>query len=84
MQETALKGRKGAAGDVVGFARHLERSMAYDIAAVSPLTGDCLYQAAANQAWLSRESGAAECTEALNEIKVTLRTTDRRWRVAGV
>jgi len=83
MQETALNGRKAAARDVVGFAQHLKLSMAFNIASASPLTSDCLYQAAANHAWPSRESGAAESAEATNEIRGALRMLDGRWRVAG-
>ncbi|KAI9836990.1 MAG: hypothetical protein M1819_000639 [Sarea resinae] len=84
MQGNAIGGLKTMTKEIMILARHLRETLAADGTAwVSPLVTDCLYQAAANYAWLVRETHNSENAEALNEIKATLAVIDRRWRVAG-
>jgi hypothetical protein len=83
MQGIAIAGLKQIAEDVYRFAQHLKRAMTYNLAAVSPLVSDCLYQAAANYAWLVRESGSPEMVASLNSISDALKMLDRRWKIGG-
>lgn len=83
MQGIAINGLKATAEDVLKFAQHLKRSMTYDLAATSPLVADSLYSAAANYAWLVRESGSPEMIASLNSLKEVLSILNQRWKIGG-
>jgi hypothetical protein len=85
MQIQAVEGIKTVSASIRAFAEqiidHTQHSM--DIDKTSPFIMDSLYAAAANFAWLVRESGADECQIALESIRHCLRKLGSRWRCAA-
>jgi hypothetical protein len=79
----ALAGLKEIAEEVVRLAATKHSVVASNLPSCSPLALDCLYQAAANYAWLVRETGHAEFVEASQIVRGLLAVYDRRWRAAG-
>ncbi len=84
MQEISINGLKTYAQEVLGFAGVLANLFqANGTDGASPFVCDCLYQAAATLAWLTRETDSLEYAQAMEGIKNTLRIMAGRWRVAG-
>ncbi|KAI9785945.1 MAG: hypothetical protein M1839_008211 [Geoglossum umbratile] len=55
----------------------------YSIEQTSPLILDCMYQAAANYAWLVRETGEREFIDSFKVLKGLFAVAASRWRAAG-
>ncbi|KAI9764835.1 MAG: hypothetical protein M1840_007981 [Geoglossum simile] len=55
----------------------------YNIEQTSPLILDCMYQAAANYAWLVRETGEREYVDSFQVLKGLFGVVAGRWRAAG-
>lgn len=84
-QNHALATSRLAAKETTKFAVSLQDHLSNPTDQVSPLTSQCLYEAASTLAWLNREMpGDPDVPEALDFLKDTLRKLDRRWRVAGM
>jgi len=85
MQLKALEGLKTVSRSVVDFAEQLNAAtpLPQDLDRVSPLIMDALYSAAANYAWMVRESGDESCQMALESIRHCLRRLGSRWRNAA-
>jgi hypothetical protein len=85
MQIQAIEGLKSVSASIKEFAEqiiaHTQHSL--DIDKISPFIMDALYAAAANYAWLVRESGAEDCQIALESIRHSLRRLGGRWRCAA-
>lgn len=80
MQNLAVASRKSVSQDVVDFARHIAVPQT---STTSPLIMDAVYGAAANYAWLVRESGDEDSQRALDDIRERLRDLGSRWRCAA-
>lgn len=83
MQEIAISGLKETAQDIVQFSQYLGSHLGFDISSASPLICDCLYQAAANFAWLRLENGDPQADIAFRVLVDFLNLLNTRWRVAG-
>lgn len=84
LQKECIEGLAEISGTALNLARRIRSFIdRAGLARLSPLTIDCIYQAAANYAWYVRESSDATCGERLAELKELLSLCDRRWRVAG-
>ena len=57
--------------------------MATKLSAISPLTADCLYQAASQFAWMVYELGEHEHVTAYHGLAQVLKVMNSRWAVAG-
>jgi hypothetical protein len=55
----------------------------YNIEQTSPLILDCMYQTAANYAWLVRETGEREYIDSFQVLKGLFGVMAGRWRAAG-
>lgn len=85
MQLQAIEGVKSVSSSIVEFAEKITRvtPLPQDLDRVSPLIMDALYSAAANYAWLVRESGDENSQMALESIRHCLRRLGARWRNAA-
>ncbi|KAL1854557.1 hypothetical protein Plec18170_004647 [Paecilomyces lecythidis] len=83
MQEIAINGLKENAQDIVHLSQSLRSHLGFDISSVSPLICDCVYQAAANFAWLRRENGDPQADIAFRILVDFLELVNTRWKVAG-
>jgi hypothetical protein len=85
MTVQALDGLKSVSNSSVEFADKLIKATPtqQDLDKVSPLIMDALYSAAANYAWLVRESGDQQYQAALDSIRHCLRRLGSRWRNAA-
>jgi hypothetical protein len=85
MQVQAIEGLKTVSGTIVNFVNHIDVNTqnVQDIDRVSPIIMDALYSAAANYAWMVRESGDEVYQNALDAIRICLRKLGTRWRNAA-
>jgi hypothetical protein len=85
MQIQAIEGLKSVSASIKEFAEQIiaRTQHSLDIDKISPFIMDALYAAAANFAWLVRESGAEDCQIALESIRHCLRRLGGRWRCAA-
>jgi hypothetical protein len=85
MQIQAIEGLKTVSRSINDFAEQITAStpQPQDLDRVSPLIMDSLYAAAANYAWLVRESGDESSQMALESIRHCLRRLGARWRNAA-
>lgn len=85
MQVQAVEGIKSVSTSVKEMSVHVtERSQsALDIDRCSPFIFDALYAAAANFAWIARESGDPTSAESLEVIRQCLRQLGGRWKASS-
>jgi hypothetical protein len=85
MQAKAVDGLKTVARSVVDFAEQLNAAtpLPQDLDRISPLVMDSIYSAAANYAWLVRESSEESSQMALEQLRHCLRRFGARWRNAA-
>lgn len=85
MQIKAIDGLKTAAGSIVEFAERISLATQnpQDLDRLSPIIMDSMYSAAANYAWLVRESGDENYQMALDSLRHCLRRFGTRWRNAA-
>ncbi|KAE8345503.1 fungal-specific transcription factor domain-containing protein [Aspergillus arachidicola] len=81
VQQTALSGINEVSRVVLQFAKSIRSAMDLGGALrMSPLVLDCLYQAAANFMWQSRETGNSDLLNMANEILSVLEVLGTRWK----
>lgn len=85
MQAQAIDGLKTVSHSIVEFSDRINKATPspHDMDRVSPIIMDALYSAAANYAWLVRESGDENSQMALDSIRFALRRLGTRWRNAA-
>jgi hypothetical protein len=85
MQVQAIEGLKTVSSTIVNFVNHIDVSTQnlQDLDRISPIIMDALYSAAANYAWMVRESGDEVYQNALDAIRICLRKLGTRWRNAA-
>ena len=85
MQIKAIDGLKTVAGSIVEFADRISLATQnpQDLDRLSPIIMDSIYMAAANFAWLVRESGDENYQMALDSLRHCLRKFGTRWRNAA-
>jgi hypothetical protein len=85
MQAQAVDGLKTLSQSIVQLAGEINDAVLkpQDLDKISPIIMDALYAAAANYAWLVRESGAESSQVALDTIRYILRRLGTRWRNAA-
>lgn len=85
MKSQAIDGIKTVSQSIVEFSQKLNNSTTttQDFDRVSPIIMDALYAAAANYAWLVRESGEKSSQDALDSLRQCLRKLGSRWRIAA-
>ncbi|KAG0645929.1 Transcription factor BOA15 [Hyphodiscus hymeniophilus] len=85
MQIKAIDGLKTVAGSIVAFADRISLATQnpQDLDRLSPIIMECMYTAAANYAWLVRESGDESYQIALDSLRHCLRKFGTRWRNAA-
>lgn len=85
MQVQALDGLKTVSRSIVDFAEKVNLATQHpqELDRISPLVMDALYSAAANNAWLVRESGDENYQMALESLRHCLRRLGGRWRNAA-
>ena len=85
MQVKAIDGLKTVAGSIVDFAERISVATQnpQDLDRLSPIIMDSMYAAAANYAWLVRESGDESYQMALDSLRHCLRRFGTRWRNAA-
>jgi hypothetical protein len=85
MQAQALEGLKTVSRSIVDFVDRINATtpLTHDLDRISPIIMDALYSAAANYAWLVRESGDESYQMALESIRNCLRRLGTRWRNAA-
>lgn len=86
MQIQAVEGLKTVASSIKEFAEQItvRTPHSLDIDRISPFIVDSFYNAAANYAWLVRESGDESYQNCLESIRHCLRRLGGRWRCAAV
>ncbi|KAE8404997.1 hypothetical protein BDV37DRAFT_101252 [Aspergillus pseudonomiae] len=80
VQQMALSRISEVSREVFHFAKSIRSAM--DLGGslrMSPLVFDCLYQAAANFMWQSRETGSSDLLHMANEIQSVLEVLGTRW-----
>ncbi|KAE8395988.1 fungal-specific transcription factor domain-containing protein [Aspergillus alliaceus] len=81
VQQTALSGLDEVSQAVYHFAKRIRSSMELGGSLkMSPLILDCLYQAAANFIWKSRETGNSAMLQRANEVQGVLEVLGMRWK----
>ena len=81
VQQMALSSIKEVSRAVLNFANGIRLAMDLGGALrMSPLVLDCLYQAAANFMWQSRETGNSDFLNMANEVQNTLEVLGTRWK----
>ena len=85
MQIQAIEGLKTVSGTIVNFVDHINANtpLGQELDRISPIIMDALYSAAANYAWMVRESGDEVYQNALDAIRLCLRKLGTRWRNAA-
>ncbi|KAH8793261.1 hypothetical protein BGZ57DRAFT_869998 [Hyaloscypha finlandica] len=85
MQIQAIEGLKTVSGTIVNFVDHINANtpLSQELDRISPIIMDALYSAAANYAWMVRESGDEVYQNALDAIRLCLRKLGTRWRNAA-
>jgi hypothetical protein len=85
MVTRAIKGLQHAAESVVIFADRLNRSVPEqkDLDRISPIIMDAIYSAAAQFAWLVRESGDQDRLDKLNILRSCMKRFGGRWHNAA-
>ncbi|KAE8451392.1 hypothetical protein EG329_004021 [Mollisiaceae sp. DMI_Dod_QoI] len=85
MQAQAVDGLKTVSRSIVEFSDQINAAtpQPHDLDRISPIIMDALYSAAANYAWLVRESGDESSQMALDSIRYSLRRLGTRWRNAA-
>ena len=85
MQIQAIEGLKAVSSTIVNFVDHINANTPHgqDLDRISPIIMDALYSAAANYAWMVRESGDEDYQNALDAIRLCLRKLGTRWRNAA-
>jgi hypothetical protein len=85
MQSQAIEGLKTVSRSVVVFVDSVNAAtpLPQDLDRISPIIMDALYSAAANYAWMVRESGDELYQRALDTIRNCLRRLGTRWRNAA-
>ena len=85
MQTKAIDGIKTVAASIVDFAERINAAThdPRDLDRLSPMIMDSVYAAAANFAWLVRETGDESYQMALDSLRHCLRRFGTRWRNAG-
>lgn len=83
MQGIAIAGLRKTSADALRLSQLLKLTMSTNLSATSPLTADCLYQAAAQYAWLVHETGEKEMVSSYHALGEVLVLMNRRWSVAG-
>lgn len=81
MQAISIIALKSVSADVLEFSHLLQMAMTSNLAAISPLVGDCIYSAAATYAWLVHESGSREMADAYHTLRNVLEKMASRWAV---
>ena len=81
----AIEGLKTVSSSIVNFVNHIDvnTQTVQDLDRISPIIMDALYSAAANCAWMVRESGDEVYQNALDAIRICLRKLETRWRNAA-
>ncbi|KAI5460552.1 hypothetical protein BGZ63DRAFT_509973 [Mariannaea sp. PMI_226] len=84
MQRLGIAGVKETSYNVYRFSQNI-KSVAElgGMLKMSPLVCDCLYQAAANYAWLAGETSSEDDISKLATIKNVLGMLGKRWKLAG-
>ncbi|KAE8423943.1 fungal-specific transcription factor domain-containing protein [Aspergillus pseudocaelatus] len=81
VQQMALSSINEASRAVLNFAKSIRLAMDLGGALrMCPLVLDCLYQAAANFMWQSRETGNSDFLNMANEIQNVLEVLGARWK----
>lgn len=85
MQNKAVDGLKTVASSVVDFAQRINAATQdpRDLDRLSPTIMDSIYAAAANFAWLVRETGDENHQMALDSLRHCLRRFGTRWKNAS-
>jgi hypothetical protein len=85
MQVKAVDGLKAAAGSIVEFAERISHATQnpQELDRLSPIIMASIYAAAANYAWLIRESGDENYQLSLDSLRHCLRRFGTRWRNAA-
>ncbi|KAN0093658.1 hypothetical protein V8E51_016842 [Hyaloscypha variabilis] len=85
MQIQAIEGLKTVSSTIVNFVNHINANtpLGQDLDRISPIIMDALYSAAANYAWMVRESGDDVYQSSLDNIRLCLRKLGARWRNAA-
>jgi len=85
MQVQAIDGLKTVSRSILDFSEQVNAvtSTPQDLDRISPIIMDSLYAAAANFAWLVRESGDENSQMALDSLRQCLRRLGTRWRNAA-
>jgi hypothetical protein len=85
MQIQAIDGLKTVSRSILDFSEQVNAvtSTLQDLDRISPIIMDSLYSAAANFAWLVRESGDESSQMALDSLRQCLRRLGTRWRNAA-
>jgi hypothetical protein len=85
MQSQAIEGLKTVSNSVIAFVDRVNAAtpLPQDLDRVSPIIMNALYSAAANHAWMVRESGDEVYQMALDAIRNCLRRLGTRWRNAA-
>lgn len=85
MQGQAIEGLKTVSSTIVNFVDHINGNtpLSQELDRTSPIIMDALYSAAANYAWMVRESGDGVYQNALDAIRMCLTKLGTRWRNAA-
>jgi hypothetical protein len=85
MQTVAIQGLTNTAGSILEFAERISFATQHpqDLDRLSPIIMDSIYMAAANYAWLIRESGNENYQKALETLRLYLKRFSSRWRNAA-
>jgi hypothetical protein len=84
MQRLAISGLKEISGSVLRFSQRIETVAELGgTSRMTPLVGDCLYQAAANYSWYANETGSRNELSKATEIKNVLERLGGRWKSAS-
>lgn len=85
MQVQAVEGLKTVSSSIKDFSEQIiaRTPHSLDVDRLSPFIMDALYAAAANYAWLVRESGDEDCQAGLESMRHCLRRLGGRWRCAS-
>lgn len=83
MQTIAIAGLKSVSANVLELADVMYILLQDKLDTISPLMIECLYQGAANYAWLVHETGSIQSINAYRKFVNTLQRLDNRWASAG-
>lgn len=85
MQVQAIEGLKTVSESILNFVNHVNANAQVlpDLDRISPIIMNALYSAAANYAWMVRESGGELYQNGLDAIRNCLRRLGVRWRNAA-